>query len=106
MFWLVVRSVKAGIPVATSSLRKKRAAGDPTLPSPAYMRVLPLGNCVTANSARSVFCVGLSAIRICVQVFPPSLDRQIPPMLLMGGRVVLGNAAAYTVLGLLGSTSM
>src|SRR4026209_2094748 len=68
---LLVRLRKTGVPVATSSLRKSRAVGIgvggaggglarlPELdPSYTYMRVLPLGRVVRANSGRMLVSPG------------------------------------------------
>src|SRR5271169_1837419 len=43
---------------------------------------------------------------MCVQVAPLSLDRHTPPPVFTGRAAVRGNAAAYTVVGVLGSSSM
>jgi hypothetical protein len=42
------------------------------------MRVLPFGSVVTARFGRVWMTAGFRDVLICVQVAPPSRDRQIP----------------------------
>ena len=60
---------------------------------------------VTANDARSVFCVAFSAFFICVQLAPLSVERHTPPLTLFGQTLLDGNGAAYTMLAELGSSA-
>src|SRR5919108_1242254 len=81
-------SVKTGAPVATSSLLKSRdefgfdfalaTVGSLLFPSCTYIRVVPLGNVVTAIAARDWITAGLIDGLICVHVAPASFERQIP----------------------------
>ena len=75
---VLVRFVQAGAPVATSSLRSSRDRGAPCAPSYTYMRVFPLGSVVTPIVGRVVTLPALSDGLICVQVAPPSGERQTP----------------------------
>src|SRR5262252_1569048 len=54
----LVRLMKVGVPVATSSLRDSREDCWPWLPSCTYMRVLPLASLTTSNSD----LVGMTAV--------------------------------------------
>ena len=95
MFWEVVRSVKAAAPLA-SSVRKKRAAGAPAVPSPRYIRVFPFGSFVTSNEGRSGSVAGfVSGPFSRLKVVPPFSERHVPWL----------SAAAYTMLELLGSSA-
>src|SRR5262245_10843357 len=97
MFCGVVMSVNTAAPAA-SSVRQKRARLAPmsdVLPSPTYIRVLPPGSLLSANSARSALLAGLSAGLICVHVAPLSSERQTPS----------ANEDWYRVFGLFGSTA-
>jgi hypothetical protein len=72
--------VKTAAPAA-SSVRQKRARLAPAsdvFPSPTYIRVLPPGSLLSANSARSALLAGFRAGLICVHVAPLSSDRQMP----------------------------
>src|SRR5262245_32390582 len=78
-------SVKTGVPVATSSLRKSRdefalvmAPCVLLFPSCTYMRVGPVGSFVTAIAARDWMTAGLMDGLICVHVAPASFERQTP----------------------------
>src|ERR671937_2251739 len=81
-------SVKTGAPAATSSLRNSRdefgfafalaAVGSLLFPSCTYIRVLPLGNVVTAIAARDWITAGVIGGLICVHAAPASLQRPIP----------------------------
>src|SRR4029453_13593025 len=80
MFCGVVMSVKTAAPAA-SSVRQKRARLVPAsdvLPSPTYIRVLPPGSLLRANSARSALFAGFRAGLICVHVAPLFSERQMP----------------------------
>jgi len=74
-----VRSLQTGTPVATSSLRKTRlnCPPAPVWPSATYIRVLPFF-VVTAIHGSVVVIAELSDGLICVQIPPPSFDRQTP----------------------------
>src|SRR5262245_8531346 len=72
----LVRLMKVGAPVATSSLRDSREDCWPWLPSYTYMRVLPLASVTTSNAWRVGITVVLSGVLIWVQVAPASLERQ------------------------------
>src|SRR6476659_8384225 len=74
----LVRSVNTGAPVETSSLRNNREEFWPAFPSKTYIRVLPFGSVVTARLARVWMTAELSDALICVQLAPPSDDRQTP----------------------------
>src|SRR5512132_3407287 len=78
-------SVNVGVPLATSSLRKRRDefafAVIPwvlLLPSWTYIRVVPFGSDVTAIAARLWMIAGLIDGLICVHVAPASFERQMP----------------------------
>src|ERR1700747_997605 len=78
-------SVKAGAPVATSSLRNKRdefavvmAPWAFVFPSCTYIRVLPFGSVVTAIAARDWVMAALIDGLIWVHVAPASFERQMP----------------------------
>ena len=75
---LDVRSLQTGTPEATSSLRKTRLNGEPVLPSPRYMRVLPFGSVVTSIHGSVVVIAAFRDGLICVHVTPASVDRQTP----------------------------
>ena len=76
---VLVRSVKAGAPVATSSLRKSRERGRARCcPRATYMRVLPFGSVVTAIAGRVWITAAFSDGLICVHVAPASFERQTP----------------------------
>src|SRR5262245_44429421 len=74
----LLRFVKTGAPVATSSLRNSREVGVPVAPSCTYMRVLPFGSSVTASSGRMVLTLGSSDGLICSQAPPASVERHTP----------------------------
>src|SRR4029453_3112521 len=75
---LLDRFTKTGEPVATLSLRSRRAVGFPLDPSCTYIRVAPFGSVVTASSGRMLVSAALSEGLICHQVAPASVDRQTP----------------------------
>src|SRR5215475_1992412 len=64
-------------------------------PTPTYIRVCPPVIGATENSARSSVLAKLSAVLIWVQVTPPSVERQTPPL---PGTPVGPNAPPYRIL--------
>ncbi len=76
--FVLVRPMNTGTPVRTLSLRNRREVFVPLFPSYTYMRVLPFGSVLTAIVARDWITAGFSEALICVQVAPPSLERQTP----------------------------
>src|SRR3954468_23773096 len=78
----LVRFVKVGVPVATSSLRNSLAVGLPLTPSATYIRVLPFfvvtAICALSLTLAFAVAVWLIGTSICVHVAPSSFERQTP----------------------------